>query len=71
MLELYEAYSDYRGMMDLVQRLIRFLVEETLDKAEIRMPDGEAIDFMGEWKEVRYKDLVCEKAGVSDWFDLP
>lgn len=71
MLELYEAYSDYRGMMELIQSLIRYLVKDVLQKEEVAMPDGEVIDFMGEWKEATYKDLVCEKVGDSGWFDLP
>ena len=70
MLELYQAYSDYRGMMELIQNLIRYLVRDVLKKDEIKMPDGEVIDFMGEWKEVRYKDLVCEKVNDSGWFEL-
>ena len=71
MLELYEAYSDYRGMMELIQSLIRYLVKDVLEKEEVAMPDGEVIDFMGEWKEAKYKDLVCEKVGDPGWFDLP
>jgi len=71
MLELYEAYSDYRGMMELIQSLIRYLVKDVLQKEEVAMPDGEVIDFMGEWKEAKYKDLVCEKVGDPGWFDLP
>ena len=69
MLELYQAYSDYRGMMKLIQNLIRYLPRR-FRKDEIKMPDGEVIDFMGEWKEVRYKDLVCEKVNDSGWFEL-
>lgn len=71
MLELYEAYSDYRGMMELIQSLIRYLVKDVLQKDEIAMADGEVIDFMGEWKEAKYKDLVCDKMGDPNWFDLP
>ena len=71
MLELYQAYSDYRGMMELIQSLIRFLARDVLGNDEIKMPDGEVIDFMGEWREARYKDLVCEKVDNPDWFELP
>lgn len=68
MLEVYQAYSDYRGMMELIQGLIRHLVTDVLGGKEIKMPDGEVIDFMGEWKEAKYKDLVCDKVGDPDWF---
>lgn len=68
MLEAYQAYSDYRGMMELVQSLIRYLVKDVLKAGEIKMPNGEVIDFMGEWREAKYKDLICEKVGDPDWF---
>lgn len=68
MLEAYQAYSDYRGMMELVQSLIRFLVSDVLHAQEIKMPSGEVIDFLGEWREVKYKDLVRERVGDPDWF---
>lgn len=68
MLEAYQAHSDYRGMMELVQGLIRHLVKDVLKVDEIKMPDGEVIDFLGEWKEAKYKDLVCDKLGDPDWF---
>lgn len=71
MLELYEAYSDYRGMMELIRSMLRYLVKDVLKKEEIKMPDGEVIDFMGAWREAKYKDLVCEKVGDPGWFDLP
>ena len=71
MLELYEAYSDYRGMMELIQSMLRYLVKDVLKKEEIKMPDGQVIDFMGAWREAKYKDLVCEKVGDLGWFDLP
>lgn len=70
MLELYQAYSDYRGMMELIQSLIRYLVKDVLKKTEITMPNGEVIDFLGEWKEAKYKDLVCEKVEDPNWFEL-
>lgn len=68
MLEVYQAYSDYRGMMELIQGLIRHLVADVLGGREIKMPSGEVIDFMGQWREAKYKDLVCEKVGDGDWF---
>jgi lysyl-tRNA synthetase class 2 len=71
MLELYEAYSDYRGMMELIRSMLRYLVKDVLKKEEVKMPDGEVIDFMGAWREAKYKDLVCEKVGDPGWFDLP
>jgi len=71
MLELYQAYSDCRGMMELAQSLLRHLAKDVLGKEELSGPGGESIRLFDEWREVRYKDLVRERSGEADWFDLP
>jgi len=71
MLEVYQAYSDYRGMMELIQSLLQTLCTEVLGTSKItHAPSGEEIDFAGEWREVPYKDLVREKTGDAGWFEL-
>lgn len=73
MLEAYEAYGDYATMMDTVEALIRHVaqtVQGTL-LIEHRNANGDVyktID-LSNWRRVRYKDLVREKAG-DDWFRL-
>ena len=69
MLEVYQAYSDYRGMMTLVQDLLRSICQNILGVSEIKhAATGEMINFGGEWREVKYKDLIIEKTGDADWF---
>ena len=71
MLEVYQAYSDYRGMMTLVQDLFRSLCNDVLGTSQItHAASGEVIDFAAEWREVKYKDLIREKTGNPDWFNL-
>ena len=70
MLELYQAYSDFEGMMELIQELIRYLLKDVLKKEEVKLPSGEVINFFGEWRKAPYKDLIREKTGNPDWFDL-
>jgi len=74
MLEVYQAYSDYRGMMALVKDLMQTLVREIVKPADGSMKirhaqSGQDIDFGGEWREVRYKDLIREATGDAGWFD--
>ncbi len=74
MLEAYQAYGDYESMMELVQSLICHVAQNTLGTLTIehRNEAGEltrTIDLTPEWRRVKYKDLVREKAG-ADWFDL-
>ena len=69
MLEVYQAYSDFRGMMELVKALLQGLCRDVLGTSEIKhAASGEVINFAGEWREVRYKDLVCEVTGDPQWF---
>ncbi|KAF0094130.1 MAG: lysyl-tRNA synthetase class II [Puniceicoccaceae bacterium 5H] len=70
MLEVYQAYSDYRGMMKLIRGMIDRICIDVLGSHEITRYDGQVINLGGEWREARYKDLVVEATGKSDWFDL-
>jgi len=71
MLEAYQAYTDFRGMMELTQSLIQQVAERALGTLQMEREEGEAIDLSGDWKEAKYKDLILEAVGRDDWFDLP
>ena len=72
MLEAYQAYSDYRGMMELTQSLIKHVAERALGTLQVeRGGTGEVIDLSGEWRMVKYKNLIVEAVGMDDWFLLP
>ncbi len=68
MLELYQAYSDFRGMMTLTQGLIQHVAGQVIGTLDIERPDGTIIHLGGEWREARYKDLILEATGDADWF---
>ncbi|MEX0327075.1 MAG: lysine--tRNA ligase [Puniceicoccaceae bacterium] len=68
MLEVYQAYSDFRGMMKLIRGMVGAICEEVLGKTTIERHDGQVIELGGEWREARYKDLVIEHTGDPDWF---
>lgn len=71
MLEVYQAYSDYRGMMVLIKDMLTTICTEVLGTSVIKhAASGEDIDFNGEWREAKYKDLVCAEVGNPDWFSL-
>jgi lysyl-tRNA synthetase class 2 len=71
MLEAYQAYTDYRGMMELTRSLIQQVAERALGCLQMERSEGDAIDLSGEWKEAKYKDLIIEAVGRDDWFELP
>ena len=68
MLEVYEAYSDYKGMMKLVYELVQHLCKTVVGTTTITRFDGVKIELGGEWRTVNYKDLIIEKTGDKDWF---
>lgn len=70
MLEVYQAYSDYRGMMVLVRELLLSLCQTVLGTTRIRhAASGQDIEFAGEWREVPYRDLIREATGDANWFN--
>ncbi len=68
MLEVYQAYSDYRGMMELIRGMVGAICDDVLGTTKIERHDGVTIDLGGDWKEARYKDLVIAETGDADWF---
>jgi lysyl-tRNA synthetase class 2 len=68
MLEVYQSYSDYRGMMELVRGMIGAICSEVLGKTSITRYDGQVIELGGQWREARYRDLIIEATGDPDWF---
>ncbi|HEX2852458.1 MAG TPA: lysine--tRNA ligase [Opitutaceae bacterium] len=69
MLEVYQAYSDYRGMMTLIKDLLTTLCLDVLGTSEIKhAASGQMINFGGPWREVKYKDLIRTETGDPEWF---
>ena len=68
MLELYQAYSDFRGMMELTQGLIQHVAKTVMGSLDINRPDGTTIHLGGEWREAKYKDLIIAATEDEDWF---
>jgi lysyl-tRNA synthetase, class II len=70
MLEVYQAYSDYRGMMTLIKDLLTTLCLDVLGTSEIKhAASGQMINFGGPWREVKYKDLIRTETGDPEWFN--
>lgn len=70
MLEAYQAYSDFAGMMELTRSLIQQVAQRALGTLQLERPDGEVIDLSGNWREAKYKDLIIEAVGRDDWFEM-
>ena len=68
MIELYQAYSDYRGMMQLVYDLIQYLCKTVIGKTTLTSYTGQTIELGCQWREVTYTDCIFEATGDKDWF---
>ena len=70
MLEVYQAYSDYRGMMTLIKDMLTSICREVLGSTSIKhAASGQDIDFTGEWREAKYKDLIRTETNDPAWFE--
>ncbi len=66
MLEVYQAYSDFRGMMELIRAIFADVCRDVLGTSEIKhAASGQTINFAGEWREARYFDLIDEAVGFN------
>ena len=66
-IELYQAYTDYYGMMDLVEELYKMLAEEVCGSTTITY-QGNEID-LSKWERLTMVEAVKKYAGVdyNDW----
>ncbi len=64
LIELYEAYTDYYGMMELTESLIRRLANKVNGTGVLTYGD-QTIDFDAKFKVVTMIDAVKEYAGVD------
>jgi len=64
MMECYQAFADYRDMMELVQALLQHVVREVTGAARV-VYRGQEIEFGGSWPRLRMTDTIREATGVD------
>ena len=64
MLEMYEAYTDYNGMMDLCESLFEKVAEEVICSDTLTY-QGTEINLKTPWKRMKMIDAVKEFSGVD------
>ncbi len=64
MLELYEAYGDYRSMMDLTEGLVVSIIEMLGEGHKLQYTDA-TIDFSPPWQRATYAELFEQHVGVA------
>ena len=68
LMELYQAYTDYHGMMDLTENLYRFVAQEVLGTTHI-VYKGIEMDLGKQFERITMVDAVKKYAGV-DWNEV-
>jgi len=70
MIELYQAYTDYNGMMTITENMVAYVCEKIHGTLEIEY-QGTQINFAPPWRRITMIDAVKEYAGVDYEKDLP
>ena len=68
LMELYQAYTDYNGMMDLTENLYRHVAQEVLGTTRI-VYNGVEMDLGKPFERITMVDAVKKYAGV-DWNEV-
>ena len=64
LMELYQAYTDYNGMMDLTENLYRYVAQEVLGTTKITY-NGIEMDLGKPFERITMVDAVKKYAGVD------
>jgi len=64
LMELYQAYTDYHGMMDLTENLFRFVAQEVLGTTKIHY-QGKEMDLGKPFERITMIDAVKKYANVD------
>lgn len=63
-IELYQAYTDYHGMMDITEDMVVYVAEKVLGTTTVTY-QGETIDFAKGWARLTMVDAVKQYSGVD------
>jgi lysyl-tRNA synthetase class 2 len=69
MIELYEAYADYRDIMSLTENLIAHIAQEVVGSTTIQYGEYE-VDLKPEWKRLHMVDAIKEYTGADFWKEM-
>ena len=64
LMELYQAYTDYEGMMELTESMFRYLAETVLGSSKFTY-NGIEIDFGKPFERLTMNDAIKKYAGVD------
>ena len=64
MIELYEAYSDYNDMMEIMENCVEYVCMKVLGTTTVNY-QGTELSFKAPWRRITMVDAVREYAGID------
>jgi lysyl-tRNA synthetase class 2 len=64
MMECYQAYADYRDMMDLTEAMLQEIASRVLGTTRFSY-QGQAIELGGRWPRVTLRDAIARATGID------
>ena len=64
MMECYQAYADYRDMMDLTEQMVQFVANRVLGTTSVAY-QGTTLEFGGRWPRISLGDAIEERTGID------
>ncbi|NMD72218.1 lysine--tRNA ligase [Bacillus sp. DNRA2] len=69
MIELYEAYADYRDIMSLTENVIAHVAQEVLGTTTVQYGEYQ-VELKPEWKRVHMVEAIKEVTGADFWKEM-
>ncbi|MEC2076625.1 lysine--tRNA ligase [Metabacillus fastidiosus] len=69
MIELYEAYADYKDIMELTENLIAHIAKEVLGTTQVTYGEYE-INLEPKWTRLHMVNAIKEHTGVDFWKEM-
>lgn len=63
-LEFYQAYTDYRGMMDLTERMVAYTAQQVTGGTTITF-EGHTIDLTPPWRRITLREAIKAQTGID------
>lgn len=63
-IELYQAYTDFEGMMELTENLVAYVAEKVNGSTKVEY-QGTVLDFTPPWNRVTMTEMVKQESGVD------
>jgi len=64
-MEFYWAYADYTKSMEMVERMYKYVLQETYGNLKFTIGDFGEIDLGGKWEHIDYTETVLKITGID------